>query len=190
RRDSFYELTVITRDRPLLFASITGALACWSMNILKADAFANSAEIVLDVFRFHDLFRTLELNAGETLRLENQVVEVLSGQKQLAGVMAGRTSAPPAARPKVKTLTQVTFDDASSGRCTLLELVAQDRPGLLYEVSSALAELGCNIEVALIDTESQRAIDVFYLTAQGGKLDPGRQQAIRVALLEKLSANT
>ena len=186
RRENFYELIVFTRDRPLLFASTTGTLARWSMNILKADAFANSAGIVLDVFRFHDLFRTLELNPGEVSHLENQVVEVLGGTRELATVIAGRTGAIPSLRPKVKTLTQITFDDASSSRCTLLELVAQDRPGLLYEVSSALAGLGCNIEVALIDTEAQRVIDVFYLTSQGGKLDLGRQQAIRAALLEKL----
>ncbi len=188
RRDNFYELTVITRDRPHLFASITGTLAGWSMNILKADAFANSEGIVLDVFRFHDLFRTLELNHGEAARLETQVVDVLSGRKQLGSIVAGRTSAPPPVQTKVKTLTQITFDETSSSRCTLLELVAQDRPGLLYEVSSTLAELGCNIEVALIDTEAQRAIDVFYLTAQGAKLDQNRQQAIRAALLDKLSA--
>ncbi len=188
RRESFYELTVIARDRPLLFASVTGALAGWRMNILKADAFANSAGIVLDIFRFNDLFRTLEFNPGEPARLENHVVNALSGQGPLP-VVAQQSSAQPAAKTKVKTLTQIAFDDVSSGRCTLLELVAQDRPGLLYEVSSALATLGCSIEVALIDTEAQRAIDVFYLTAEGGKLDHSRQQAVRVALLEKLKAS-
>ena len=189
RHENFYEITVITRDRPLLFTSITGTLAGWSMNILKADAFANSTGIVLDVFRFHDLFRTLELNQGEASRLESQVVEVLDGKKQLTAVMSGRTSAPPALRTKVKTLTQITFDEISSSRCTLLELIAQDRPGLLYEVSAALAGLGCNIEVALIDTEAQRAIDVFYLTSQGAKLGYDIQQAVRAALLERLPAS-
>jgi len=64
--------------------------------------------------------------------------------------------------------------------------VAQDRPGLLYHVSSKLAKQGCNIEVALIDTEGQKAIDVFYLTVGGAKLDAGRQKALAEALLQDI----
>jgi [protein-PII] uridylyltransferase len=79
--------------------------------------------------------------------------------------------------------TEVHFDDSSSSHSTLLELVTQDRPGLLYHLSSAMARTGCNIEVALIDTEGQRAVDAFYLTVQGGKLDAEHQQKLREALL-------
>ena len=63
-----------------------------------------------------------------------------------------------------------------------MELIAQDRPGLLYQVSAVLSELGCNIEVALIDTEGQRALDVFYLTEGGAKLEDPRKNMIREAL--------
>jgi [protein-PII] uridylyltransferase len=63
-----------------------------------------------------------------------------------------------------------------------MEIVTQDHPGLLHELGSALARLGCNIEVALIDTEGQKAIDVFYLTAQGKKLAPQKQELLREVL--------
>jgi [protein-PII] uridylyltransferase len=52
----------------------------------------------------------------------------------------------------------------------------------LYEVGSALARQGCNIDVALIDTEGQKAIDVFYLTSQGAKLTPQKKELLREVL--------
>src|SRR5262249_42503521 len=45
-----YTLTLLTADRPALFATISGVLAGWGMNIVKADAFANAAGVVLDTF--------------------------------------------------------------------------------------------------------------------------------------------
>jgi len=47
-----FSLAVITADRPALFAKIAGVLAGWGMNIVKADAFANAANVVLDTFQF------------------------------------------------------------------------------------------------------------------------------------------
>jgi [protein-PII] uridylyltransferase len=66
-----------------------------------------------------------------------------------------------------------------------MEVITQDRPGLLYRLSSAMAHNGCNIEVALIDTEGQRAVDAFYLTAGGAKLSAERQQKLRDTLLSE-----
>ncbi len=183
---SLYELTVITPDRPFLFASITGTLAAWGMSIVKADAFANAAGVVLDTFRFVDLYRTLELNPAEADRLKSNLVDVLRGRMQLDKLMRGRIQAGTAQARKLTIPTRLRFDDTSSSHSTLLELIAQDRAGLLHQVSSVLSELGCNIEIALIDTEGEKVIDVFYLTSHGGKLLPETQQAIEKTLLSKL----
>jgi [protein-PII] uridylyltransferase len=186
--NGLYELAVITPDRPFLFASITGSLAAWGMSIVKADAFANAAGVVLDTFRFVDLYRTLELNPSETDRLESNLLDVLQGRLELAKLMSGRLQSTSARKPKVTIPTQLRFDDTSSSHSTLLELITHDRPGLLFQVSSVLAQLGCNIEIALIDTEGEKVIDVFYLTAQGRKLRPELQEAIETALLPKLQS--
>jgi [protein-PII] uridylyltransferase len=156
------------------------------MSIVKADAFANAAGVVLDTFRFVDLYHTLELNPSEADRLKSNLVAVLQGRMELSKLMSGRVRPGTAQKPKVLIPTQVRFDDTSSSHSTLLELITYDRPGLLYQVSSVLAQLGCNIEIALIDTEGEKVIDVFYLTSQGRKLLPDLQGAVKKALLSKL----
>jgi [protein-PII] uridylyltransferase len=185
RRHAF-SLTLLTADRPALFATISGALAGWGMNIIKADAFANAAGNVLDTFHFSDLHRTLELNPSEIDRFLKSLKDVVNGKSPLEPLLTSRESASRARPPKVAVETRTGFDDTSSEHSSLLEIVAQDRPGLLYDIGSTLARLGCNIEVALIDTEGQKAIDVFYLTEQSKKLSAEKQEALRGALQSAL----
>ena len=182
QRRHAYALTLLTADRPALFATIAGVLAGWGMNIIKADAFANAAGIVLDTFHFTDLHRTLELNPGETQRFLQSLSDVVNGKAPLEPLLKSRESSSRARPPKVTVDTQTGFDDSSSQHSTLLEVMTQDRSGLLYDIGSTLARLGCNIEVALIDTEGQKVIDVFYLTDQGKKLSAAKQELVREAL--------
>jgi [protein-PII] uridylyltransferase len=182
-----FTLTLLSADRPALFAAIAGVLAAWGMNIVKADAFANSAGVVLDTFHFVDLHRTLELNPSEIPRFRQSISDVVNNKQTLEPLLKGRLAAAVANPPKVLVQTTVNFDDESSEHCTLMEIVTQDRPGLLYEIGSALARLACNIEVALIDTEGQKAIDVFYLTSASRKLTPQKQELLREVLLATLT---
>jgi [protein-PII] uridylyltransferase len=186
-RQHAFELTLLSADRPALFAAISGVLAAWGMNIVKADAFANSAGVVLDTFHFVDLHHTLELNPTERLRFQQSIADVVNGKQPLEPLLKGRLAAAVAKPPKVTFRTSIQFDDNSSDHSTLMEVVTQDRPGLLYEVGSALARQGCNIDVALIDTEGQKAIDVFYLTAQGAKLSEQKKVLLREVLEATLS---
>jgi [protein-PII] uridylyltransferase len=181
-----YSLTLLTKDRPALFATISGVLAGWDMSILKAGAFANAAGIVLDTFHFVDLHNTLALNPGEIERFQQSLSGVIKNGRQLESLLRSRTHHGKGRSPKIAVPTQIRFDGESSAHSTLLEILAQDRPGLLYEISSVLAGLGGNIEVALIDTEGQKAIDVFYLTKDGGKLSQEIQDEVSAELLGRI----
>jgi len=187
RANHMFALTLLSADRPALFATIAGALAAWGMNIVKADAFSNSAGVVLDTFHFLDLHKTLELNPGEIPRFQQSIADVVNGKQMLEPLLKGRLAAALARPPKVAVATSINFDDGSSDHSTLMEIMTQDRPGLLYGIGSALARLACNIDVALIDTEGQKAIDVFYLTSQGQKLTPQKQVLLREVLQATLS---
>jgi hypothetical protein len=59
---------------------------------------------------------------------------------------------------------------------------------LLYAVASCFSNHQCNIEIALIDTEGQMAIDVFYLTANRMKLAPEHLKQVERALREILQS--
>ena len=108
------------------------------------------------------------------------------GEAELERMLADRLRAEKPGGTKVKVETQVEVDDVCSARSTLIQVITQDRPGLLHGISSCFASEQCNIEIALIDTEGQMAIDVFYLTANGAKLKPDHQGRLRSALLKSL----
>ena len=182
------ELTLITRDRPMLFASMAGALAGWGMNIVTADAFSNAHGVVVDSFRFSDSFQTLELNESERVRFVASVRDVIAGKADLEALLASRRRGRKKAA-KMQVETRVEFDDSASSHSTLLQVLAQDTPGLLRALSLTLAEQGCNIEVALVDTEGEMAIDVFYLTRGGCRLDIGEKDRLRNGLLEAIERN-
>jgi len=182
------ELTVVTPDRAMLFANMTGALAAWGMNIVTADAFSNRAGLVVDSFRFTDTFRTLEMNHSEHEAFVKSVHDVMTGAVPLEKLLAGRRRGRKKA-PLVQVETKIEFDDEASSHSTLVEVIAQDVPGLLRALSLAIAAEGYNIEVALIDTEGEMAIDVFYLTHDGAKLERAEQKRLKLKMLEALEEN-
>ena len=184
----WYELTLVTGDRPFLFAKLAGVLAAWGMNIVKANAFSNQAGTVVDTLYFTDRFRTLELNLSEWERFKRSVSDVLLGQADLEKILRDRQRSEKGAIAKVKVETRIEFDDNCSSTSTLVQVITQDRPRLLHRMASCLSDQECNIEIALIDTEGQMAIDTFYLTSGGAKLKAEHCRQVEKALMEELRA--
>jgi [protein-PII] uridylyltransferase len=183
RKNGVYSLTLVTRDRPFLLASIAGALAGFGMNILKAEAYGNRHLFVLDMFVFADTHRTLELNPSEMDRFRLTLERVVLGKTDVKSLLDKRP-APTAPSKRSRVKPTVFFNNEASATSTLIEVVAEDRPGLLYDLTRTISSANCNIEVVLIDTEAHKALDVFYVTTDGGKLPAGQERALRESLLE------
>jgi len=67
---------------------------------------------------------------------------------------------------------QAAIDNGTSERYSIVEIFADDRQGLLYEITHALFEMGLSIASAKISTRLDQVVDAFYVTerATGGKI--------------------
>jgi [protein-PII] uridylyltransferase len=174
--------TIVARDRPALFASLAGAISSFGMDIVKAEAFSNDQGLILDTFIFADPKRTLELNPTENDRLRQTLEDVALGRQDTDQLLRGRVASN---RPTKRTVqARVNFDSQACDSATLIEIVAEDRPGLLYDLSAAISTAGCNIDVVLIDTEGHKAIDVFYVATNGKKLSSNVRDSLSHTLLD------
>jgi UTP:GlnB (protein PII) uridylyltransferase len=76
----------------------------------------------------------------------------------------------------------VRFFDEESDHFTVLEIVAQNALGLLHRVSRIISGHGCDVDLVLISTEGNKAIDVFHLTQSAAKLPRSVQTALQTDL--------
>jgi len=185
KRNDDWQLTVVTKDRPRLLADLAGTLASFGMNILKAEAFGNARAEVLDLFIFSDPLRSLELNPPIIDELKEATRRVVMGKETAERLLKRRPKT--AIRYRMQIDTVLRFDNETSQLATLLELQAQDRPGLLYDLARTISQQNCTIDTVLLHTEGQRAVDVFYLRSGGAKLSPELMNELGASLKEAMA---
>jgi [protein-PII] uridylyltransferase len=115
---------------------------------------------------------------------------VLEGKLRLPEAVARRTNG---RAGKVKAFVvepEVIINNQWSDRYTVIEVSGLDRPGLLYQLTTAISKLNLNIASAHVATFGERARDVFYVTdLLGAQITaPTRQAAIKSSLLHLLAS--
>lgn len=187
-RKSHYELCVVTPDRYFLFAKIVGVLSYFDMNILRGYAFSNLQDTVLDLFQFNDTRNVFQLNPREKEHFEHLLIGVVKDQVLVEDLLERKEKSVVFQPPIAPFPSSVYFENEYPEDYTIMEIIAPDSVGLLYRISREISRLRCNIELVLINTEGGKAVDVFYLTYQGIRLQAELQQELTRRILDSLGA--
>ena len=161
------KVTICTKDRYGLFSKITGSMFLNRLNILEAQIHTWGNGIALDTFwvidatrnvdwRLQQFKKDLEEILGEKVSLR----DLLSKRKELNGIKQK-------VMPRVPQ--EVKINNLDSDFYTIIEVTGEDRLGILYEVTQALTEHGCDIHFARISTLGNRIVDVFYIQDEWGE---------------------
>jgi [protein-PII] uridylyltransferase len=187
----FSEFVVITADQPGLFSKIAGVLTANYLNILSARITTRTDGIALDVFHVSHLqgARTLAMEEDRWLRVEHDLERVLNGEEDIVALVAATQRSRLAGRKFVRRVaTEITVDNRSSEKFTVVDVFTQDRVGLLFSITHTLFELGYIIHLARISTNADQALDVFYISDHAGNkvVELDRMRGLRTALAESL----
>ena len=179
------ELTVLAPDHPRLLAIITGACAAAGGNIVDAQIFTTSDGLVLDTISVSRAFDRDDDELRRAERIAAAIERALKGEIKIADLVAQRRAPPPRGQT-FQVEPEVVIDNVLSARHTVLEVSGLDRPGLLYDLTTAIGKLNLNIASAHIATFGEKAVDVFYVTdlTHAKIVSTGRQLTIRKALID------
>jgi [protein-PII] uridylyltransferase len=193
RRGQYTELWVVADDQPGLLALITATFWRAKLTVLSAQVYTwvNSDGKTRSLDTFWVRHRSgSALSEAEVADIHTLLQDTLdSGFDQKAVTLP-----PPSVRmggaPPI--VTEVTIDNRSATNHSVIEVITQDRPNLLYWLSCRLQELGLDIWFAKISTEGDRVVDVFYVSdQQGGKiLNADRLQHIKSHLVTAINQTT
>ena len=172
------ELTVVAADRPGLFARIAGTLTASGVDILTVDLFTRRDGLAIDTLPPVRGLRPPAAAARAPRAGRGSCCATRSPERLdvAAAVEAWKARSPRKARQpwgRAARGPSVRFDHEASATATVIEVRAQDRPGLAFTLADALARLGLDISFAKIATAKALALDVFYVTDdRGRKLEP------------------
>ncbi|CAM5277732.1 [protein-PII] uridylyltransferase [Thauera sp. WB-2] len=156
------QVMVFTRDQRDLFVRLTGFFGRMGFSILDAKVHTTRHGFALDSFMLQDPGQRASYRDIVTL-IEHELAVRLQQQGAPERPARGRMSRHVKHFP-ISPEVSIRADEA--GRHHVLSLTAADRPGLLFDVASVLADHGIRLHTAKIATLGERVEDTFLLTGQ------------------------
>jgi [protein-PII] uridylyltransferase len=185
----YAELGIVVDDRPGTLAAITAALSANRLRVVGAQLYSwidrAGRKRVLDLFWVRSGNDPTQVKKYLE-RLEGDIEALMSGRVEWSDLAESRRTSRLSSRPLPDVETRISFDNRSASLHTVVEVVAQDRQGLLHHLSRALADEKLEIGLAKINTEGNAVADVFYVMNERGQKIV--DEAELSALEEKLKA--
>ncbi len=183
-----HEVTFLGKDRPGLFADLAGVMALNNINVLSAHIYTWRDGTVVDIFSVTSPLDPMRSNEIWE-KVKDDLRETFAGRLDLTERL--REKAKPSVISGVRKWNrrlEVRMDNESSDFFTLIEVFADDRVGLLRQITHTLFELGLDIRIAKIATQKDQVADVFYIRDLDGEkvLEKEKLAGIRKALIEAL----
>lgn len=161
------EMTVCTKDRYGLFSKITGAMFLNRLNILEAKIHTWANGVALDMFKVADTTGGMERRLQQ---FKADLASVLNGTATIRDLLLKREE-PSMIQKKIipRVSTDIRVNNQDSDFFSIIEITGEDRLGILYDITQALTDHGCDIHFARISTLGNRIVDVFYIQDKWGE---------------------
>jgi [protein-PII] uridylyltransferase len=182
------DLVVAAADHRGLLADLAGTLTAQRLDILSVDVYTREDGVALDLFRVRAAHDKGPVPPERWDAIESALRSAAEGRHDVAAaVEAWRRSARPRPARRPRARPKVSFDHRASATHTVIEVRAEDEPGLAYRIASSLRQGGLDIALAKLATDKSHAFDVFYVTtAAGGTLDAAESARVEAALVAAL----
>lgn len=167
------ELVVVSDDRAGLLADLSAALACSRFVVDSAQLYtragSGSARKAVDIFHVtHRSALSPDELKSEFESLKTLMFSVLNGERAALDLIHTRSATPSWARTGPRIKTDIHVDNEASSQYTIVDVYTRDRDVLLYTIAENLRKAGLSIVIAKVNTEGDRAADVFYVAKNGG----------------------
>ncbi|MEV2247787.1 [protein-PII] uridylyltransferase [Streptomyces sp. NPDC049970] len=178
------ELLIALPDRPGVLPAAAGVLALHRLTVRAADLRAvelptemgGTADLLVLSWRVAAEYGSLP----QAARLRSDLVRALDGSLDIRARLAEREAAYPRRRGVKAPPPRVTVAEAGSRLATVIEVRAQDAPGLLHRIGRALEQSAVRVRSAHVSTLGANAVDAFYVTDEAGASLP-RESAAALA---------